>query len=92
MFTRSPIFVRMQRYGQQFTGNATGGAWWLLMAPGIVLTLVALAILLWPELLAYMVAGVLLFAGATLMTWGWRLRRAEKRVHQRITTIHQKDW
>jgi uncharacterized membrane protein len=88
MFTRSPIFIRMQRYGQQFTGNTTEGAWWLLMAPGIVLALVALAILLWPELLAYMVAGVLLFAGATLMTWGWRLRQAEKRVHQRITTIN----
>jgi uncharacterized membrane protein len=82
----------MQRYGQQFPGNATGGAWWLLMAPGIALTLVALAILLWPELLAYMVASVLLFAGVTLMAWGWRIRRAEQRMHQRITTMNQKDW
>lgn len=92
MFTRSPIFIRTQRDGQQYTGNAIGGAWWLLMAPGIALALVALAILLWPELLAYMVASVLLFAGVTLMAWSWRIRRAEQQVHQRITTINQKDW
>jgi Flp pilus assembly protein TadB len=92
MFARSPLFSRMQRYGRQFPGNATGGAWWLLMAPGIALTLVALAILLWPELLAYMVASVLLFAGITLMAWSWRIRRAEQQIHQRITTINQQDW
>jgi hypothetical protein len=57
MFTHSPMFIRFQRYGQQFTGNTVGGAWWLLMAPGIALTLVALAILVWPELLAYMAPG-----------------------------------
>jgi Flp pilus assembly protein TadB len=91
MFTRSPIFIRMQRDGQQFAGNATGGIWWLLMAPGIALTLVALAILLWPELLAYMVASLLLFAGVTLMAWGWRMRRAEQRLHQPLTTLDRHD-
>jgi hypothetical protein len=91
MFSRSPVFMRMQRYGQQLTNNATGGAWWLLMAPGLTLTLVALAILVWPELLAYMVASILLFAGVTLMAWSWRLRRAEQRMHQHITTISQQD-
>jgi uncharacterized membrane protein len=92
MFTRSPMFIRFQRYGQQFTGNALGGAWWVLMTPGIALTLVALAILVWPELLAYMVASVLLFAGMTLMAWSWRLRRVERRVHQEMTTMHQDPW
>jgi Flp pilus assembly protein TadB len=92
MFTQSPMFFRFQRYGQQFTGNAWGGAWWLLMAPGIALTLVALAILVWPELLAYMVASVLLFAGVTLMAWSWRMRRVERRVHQDMTTIHRDNW
>ena len=92
MFTRSPMFIRFQRYGQQFTGNAAGGAWWLLMTPGLALTLVALAILVWPELLAYMVASVLLFAGVTLMLWSWRMRRVERRVHQDMATRQRNLW
>jgi hypothetical protein len=92
MFTRSPLFIRMQQYGQQFTGNGAGGVWWLLMAPGVALTSVALAILLWPELLAYMVASVLLFAGVTLMLWSWQLRRAERRMHRDIITIDRHNW
>lgn len=92
MFTRSPMFIRFQRYGQQFTGNAAGGAWWLLMTPGLALTLVALAILVWPELLAYMVASVLLFAGVTLMLWSWRMRRVERRVHRDMATRQRNLW
>ena len=92
MFTRSPIFLRIQQAGQQFTGNGMGGVWWLLMAPGVALTLVALAILMWPELLAYMVASVLLFAGVTLMLWSWRLRHAERRMQQGMTTIDRPNW
>jgi hypothetical protein len=86
------MFIRFQRYGQRFTGDAVGGAWWLLMAPGIALTLVALAILLWPELLAYMVASVLLFAGVTLMAWSWRMRRVERGVHRDMATMHRDQW
>jgi len=86
------MFIRFQRYGQQFTGNAAGGAWWLLMTPGIALTLVALAILVWPELLAYMVASVLLFAGVTLMLWSWRMRRVERRVHRDMATRQRNLW
>ena len=92
MFTRPPIFVRIQNYGQRVVGNNVGGAWWLLMLPGVVLTLVALAILAWPELLAYMVASALLFAGVTLMAWSWRMRRVEQRMHQHMTTIDRHDW
>jgi hypothetical protein len=50
------------------------------MAPGVGLTILALAIIAWPELLAYMIAGLLLFAGMTLMLWGWRIRQAERRL------------
>jgi Flp pilus assembly protein TadB len=92
MFTHSPLFIRFQRHGQRLVGNHAGGAWWLLMAPGIALTLVALAILVWPELLAYMVASVLLFAGVTLMAWSWRMRRLERRLDQRMTTVDRHDW
>jgi uncharacterized membrane protein HdeD (DUF308 family) len=75
MFTGSPIFIRVRSFGQQ----ATQGAWWLLMMPGLLLTLLALAILVWPELLAYMVATALLFGGVSLLLWGWSVRRAEQR-------------
>ncbi len=92
MFTRSPMFIRFQRYGQQFAGSAAGGAWWLLMTPGMALTLVALAILVWPELLAYMVASVLLFAGVTLMIWSWRMRRVERHVHRNMATMQRDLW
>jgi O-antigen/teichoic acid export membrane protein len=81
MFTRSPIFVRIQNYGERFAG----GAWWLMMAPGTGFVLMGLAILLWPELLAYMVAGVLLFIGVTLLAWSWRMRRAERHLYRRMS-------
>jgi Flp pilus assembly protein TadB len=78
MFTRSPRFMQIQSYGQRFASNISSGVWWLMMAPGMGFILVALAILLWPELLAYMVASVLLFIGVTLVAWSWRIRRAER--------------
>lgn len=68
-------FVRFQRFGRQ----VPGGAWWLVMAPGLLLIFMAVAILIWPELLAYMVASVILFFGVTITGWGWSLRRIEKR-------------
>lgn len=81
MFTSSP-FVRFERYQR----NLGGGAW-LLMGPGLFLTLMAVAILLWPELLAYLVAGVLLFAGLTLLTWGWTMRQVTRRRPQPTTYV-----
>lgn len=54
----------------------------MIMAPGLFLTLMALAILVWPELLAYMVAGVLLFIGVMLIGWSLALRQAERRTMQ----------
>ena len=62
--------------------RATGGSLaWLAIIPGVALMLFALAILIWPQLLAYLVAIMLLFAGAGLTVWGWSLRRASRR-HQ----------
>ena len=91
MFTRSPMFIRIQNYGERFAGSALGNAWWLIMAPGMGLILVALAILLWPELLAYMVAGVLLFIGVTLVAWSWRMRRAERHLYQRMSSFDRQE-
>jgi hypothetical protein len=49
------------------------------MVPGLLLILLALAIMLWPELLAYLVAGALLTAGLALTAWGWAMRQATRR-------------
>ncbi len=75
MFTGSPIFVRVQGASQRVM---RGGSWFVIL-PGLILALMGLAILIWPELLAYMVATVLLFAGISITLWGWTLRQAERR-------------
>lgn len=77
MFTSPPIFTSFQGRSRPFQRG-----WWFVMAPGLFLTAMALAILVWPELLAYMVAGVLLFAGISLMGWAWSLRQVERRTEQ----------
>jgi hypothetical protein len=87
MFRRSPLFIQLQQFDQRLTSQGSGGLWWVLMAPGIGLTVLALAIIAWPELLAYMIAGLLLFAGLTLMLWGWRIRQAERRLGQHLRPI-----
>ncbi len=75
MFTNTQMFTGFQR------SNRAGGSWFL-MAPGIFLTLIAVAILIWPELLAYMVASALLFAGVSLMLWARSMRRVEQASQQ----------
>lgn len=77
MFSSSQVFTTFQRRSRLLPGG-----WSLVMAPGLFLTLMALAILVWPELLAYLVAGVLLFAGITLIGWSLALRQAERRTAQ----------
>ncbi|MEM7127475.1 MAG: hypothetical protein AAF702_14180 [Chloroflexota bacterium] len=57
----------------------SGISWWLVMAPGLLLISVAIAILIWPELLAYIVASVIFFIGTSVTGWGWSLRQAERR-------------
>ncbi len=79
MFNRSPFFVQFNRVGRR----AGGAAGWLLMGPGLILAAVGLAILVWPELLAYMVAGLLLFAGLTMAAWGWQMNQVQRRMRNR---------
>lgn len=78
MYTQSPFFFRFR------SGNANpvGGAAWMLLVPGISLILLALAIVIWPELLAYLVAGAILTAGVVLTGWGWAVRQATRRQPQ----------
>jgi hypothetical protein len=85
MFTGSPVFVQFSRYGRR----ASQGAWWLVMGPGLLLTLMALAIIAWPALLAYMIASVMLFAGLWLTVGGWTMRRAEQRQRQQTAVYYK---
>jgi len=78
MFTGSPIFVRV-RSGQW---TQPGMVSWLLMAPGVALILLAISILIWPQLLAYLVAGAILMAGIVLTGWGWGMRQAARRAQR----------
>lgn len=89
MFTGSPIFVQFRSYGQRFVGGRANIAWPLAMGPGLLLTLMALAILFWPELLAYMVATAMLFAGVFLLIWGWSLRRAGEKIRNNGTIYYR---
>jgi uncharacterized membrane protein YqjE len=82
MFSDSPFVFRFRTVGRR----AVQGGSWLVLAPGLALTLMALAILIWPQLLAYMVASVLLFAGLSLTVWGWTIRRAERQRGARTVT------
>lgn len=90
MFNGSPFVVQFGRFGRRFGGGAAAG--WLLMGPGLALAGVGLAILIWPELLAYMVAGLLLFAGLTLSVWGWQMTRAARRVGQQMRNGYSEVW
>ena len=72
---QSPFFVRFR--SSRFA--PTGGVSWLWLMPGLSLILLAVAIILWPELLAYLVAGALLTVGLVLTAWGWAMRQTTRR-------------
>lgn len=80
MYTQTPFNVRFRSY--RFAPPA--GASWLWLVPGISLILLALAIVLWPELLAYLVAGAILTAGILLTAWGWAIRQSARRPTQQV--------
>ncbi|MBI5850057.1 MAG: hypothetical protein HZB39_03320 [Planctomycetes bacterium] len=63
----------MARFTLGSGGLPTGPA--LLFAPGFVLVGIGAAILLLPQLLAYLVAGCFLMAGAALLGAAWQMRR-----------------
>lgn len=52
-----------------------GGLWLGPVLAGAVLILIGIALYVWPALLAYVVAGVFVAGGLSLMTLGWRMRR-----------------
>lgn len=62
--------------------------WWLVFGPGVALMLLALAIIVWPQLLAYLVAGAIFFAGLTLAGWGLALRRATRTQNRQGNAVY----
>jgi ABC-type dipeptide/oligopeptide/nickel transport system permease subunit len=82
MYNGTPIFVRLGRFGSRFSSFANGIGGWFLVAPGISLVLMGLAIIIWPALLAYMVASLFIGVGVTLALWGWRVARIQRQMHR----------
>ncbi|HMN26660.1 MAG TPA: hypothetical protein PKE45_00790 [Caldilineaceae bacterium] len=85
MFSDSPVFIRVRTVGQQVARRSSV----LLLLPGLVLTAMALAILIWPALLAYLVASVMLLAGLGLLFWGWTVRQTERRRRTNTTIRYE---
>jgi uncharacterized membrane protein HdeD (DUF308 family) len=78
MFRGFSIFIPTQEYRQHQTRNGSRGLGWRLMVPGLCLICAALALVLWPALLAYVVASLLLCGGIVLIMLGWRMRQLEQ--------------
>jgi protein-S-isoprenylcysteine O-methyltransferase Ste14 len=66
--------------------SLTDGLAWAYLVPGGVLVLLGLLILFVPHLLEVLVATALIVGGVSLLSFGWRLRRA---VRWRESTWHQ---
>ena len=82
MFRGFPLFIHLQEYGQRQTRHGARGIGWLAMAPGLGLIGVALAMIVWPDLLAYFVASLLLGVGTAFIVLGWRMRHLEQEAHR----------
>jgi peptidoglycan/LPS O-acetylase OafA/YrhL len=78
MFRGFSIFIPTQGYSQHHTNHGARSLGWRLMAPGLGLICAALAMVIWPELLAYFVASLLLCGGTVLLMLGWRMRQLEQ--------------
>jgi hypothetical protein len=57
------------------------------MAPGLGLIGAALAMIIWPALLAYLVASLLLCGGTVLCMMGWRMHRLEQPGRRHMSSI-----
>src|SRR5262245_24210281 len=82
MFRGFAMFIPAQEYGQRPTRPGARGFGWRLMVPGFCLICAALAMVIWPELLAYFVASLLLCGGTVLFMVGWRMRQLEQPAHR----------
>jgi hypothetical protein len=87
MFRGFSIFIPTPGYDQPQTRHGARGLGWLLMAPGLGLICAALAMIIWPALLAYLVASLLLCGGTVLLIVGWRMRQLGQPARRRMSSV-----
>lgn len=72
--TREAIMFREIRFYDSYTRELASPGW-LYLVLGASLVVLAVLIILMPELLAYLVAAFLFFDGLVFLVIGWQLRR-----------------
>ena len=87
MFRSFSMFIPAQEYGQRPARHGARGLGWRLMVPGFGLICAALAMVIWPALLAYFVASLLLCGGTVLLMVGWRMRRLEQPARRHMSSV-----
>jgi hypothetical protein len=87
MFRGFSIFIPRQAYSHRDTRHGARGRGWRLMAPGLGLIGAALAIVIWPDLLAYFVASLLLCGGTVLLMVGWYVRQLEQSARRPMSSV-----
>ena len=87
MFRGFSIFIPTQGYDQHQTRHGPRGRGWRFMVPGFGLIGAALAMIIWPELLAYFVASLLLCGGTVLLMVGWRMRQRAQPARRPMSSV-----
>ena len=73
--------VRQMLFYDNYT-NEIISPWWLYLLLGLNLVLLAVLLIVFPPLVAYLIASFLLFDGAIFILIGFRLWRFKKRYQQ----------
>ncbi len=84
MFNRTATFMRFSGSAAQWASRS----WLLVFLPGVIFIVTALAIFVWPRLLAYIVAGGLMTIGVLLIGWAMTMRRATRLKPQQPTVVN----
>lgn len=53
--------------------------WWFYLSQGIALIALGVAVIVWPELLAFLAAAFFIAIGIVLLVLGWRVRQVKRR-------------
>lgn len=53
--------------------------WWFYLSQGVALVALGVAVIVWPELLAYLAAVFFIAIGVVLLVLGWRVRQVKRR-------------